>query len=522
MPQLFKKRLTSLVIVASFISSLSGCTSFSDYVRNGFKVGPSYCPPPAPVAQRWIDQADIRVRTQADDISCWWTVFNDPVLNNLIATAYRQNLTVKQAGFRVLQARYLLAITRGEMFPQSQTLSGSYARIGAGQIFSDRWSTGFSLGWELDFWGRFRRAILAAEDTLDASVADYDNVMVTLLSDVAQNYVQIRTNEEQIRLLQANIEFQREVWEAAKKFVVIGKVEDLDVYQAESTLKQSEAGISQLQIDMRQAGNRLCVLLGMPPVDIERMLGKGTIPTAPPEVAVGIPANLIRRRPDVRRAEAVAMAQGEQIGIAQAELYPAFSINGNLGYTASNFSHLFTSQSFVGSVGPSFNWAILNYGRLVNNVRYQDARFYELVMAYQNTVLTANEEVENGIVTFLRAQERRKMLDDSVKAGQIARDIVLRKYGKMSGYDFNRLAVIEQNFITQQNAWAQAQGQIAQGLIQIYRAMGGGWEIRNNPPPEEQGFVPVALPLEEPNPAVPPMPQEAPNPLPNPPDAPQQ
>ena len=196
-----RPRLVSLLTVASMVMLSAGCTSFSEYVRNGFKVGPSYCPPPAPVAQRWIDQDDVRVRTQTDDLSCWWAVFNDPVLNNLIAVAYNQNLSVKEAGFRVLQSRYLLAITRGDLFPQRQTADGGYTRRGANQIFTDNWNFGFNMAWEIDFWGRFRRAVLAAEDNLDASVASYDNVMVTMLSDIAQNYVQIRTDQERIRLL---------------------------------------------------------------------------------------------------------------------------------------------------------------------------------------------------------------------------------------------------------------------------------------------------------------------------------
>ena len=149
---------------------------------------------------------------------------------------------------------------------------------------------------------------------------------------------------------------------------------------------------------------------------LAKFLGRGPIPTSPPDVAVGIPADLLRRRPDVRQAQAIAAAQGEQIGIAQADLYPAFVISGSLGYSANNLGNLFTPQSFQGSVGPSFNWNILNYGRIINNVRYNDARFRELILTYQNTVLLANEEVENGIVTFLRAQERRKMLDESVSS----------------------------------------------------------------------------------------------------------
>jgi NodT family efflux transporter outer membrane factor (OMF) lipoprotein len=501
--------------LAALVFSLSGCTSPGEYLRNCFKVGPNYCPPTALVAKQWIDAADVRVRSQSDDLSRWWMVFNDPVLNNLIACAYRQNLTLREAGYRVLESRYQLAIAKGEIFPQLQTASGSYRRSGASQFFSDNWNFGFSLAWELDFWGRFRRAIAAADDQLGASVADYDDVLVTLLSDIATNYVQIRTDQERIKLLQGNVEVQREIYELARRRLGIGTNAELDVQQAESTLRQTEAAIPLLEIDKRQAGNRLCVLLGMPPVDLEKILGKGSIPSAPPEVAVGIPADLLRRRPDIRRAERNAAAQAEQIGIAEAALYPAFTISGNLGYQANNFTDLFTSQAFTGSVGPSFQWALLNYGRIVNNVRYQDAGFQNLVVVYQNTVLQANEEVENGIVTFLRAQERKKILDESVRAGTIARGIATRLYGRVQGFDFNRYATIEQNLISQQDSWAQAQGQIAQGLISIYRALGGGWEMRFNPP-EPMPLAPAE------GPAAPALPEVLPTPLPAPPADPQQ
>ena len=527
-----RSRQASLAAIASLALLFAGCTSLCEYVRNGFKVGPNYCTVSAPVANNWIDSADVRIRNQCDDISQWWNVFNDPVLNNLIACAYRQNLTVKQAAFRVLQSRYQLAIARGEFFPQSQFASGSYSRAGSGATgFFDNWDFGFNLQWELDIWGRLRRAIQASDDQLAASVADYDDVMVTLLSDIAANYVQIRTDQERIKLLNENVQVQTSVYALTKTRLGVGTLAELDVQQAESTLKQTEAAIPLLEIDMRQANDQLCTLLGIPPADLMNMLGNASIPTTPPEIALGIPCEMLRRRPDIRRAERNAAAQAEQIGIAEADLYPIFTINGSMGWTAHNFSDLFTPQAFNGSVGPSFNWKLLNYGRIVNNVRFQDARFQELIAFYQNTVLQANQEVEDGLVTFLQAQERTKILNDSVKAGEIARGITLRLYETgQTGFDFNRYALIEQNLITQQDAWAQARGQIAQGLIAVYRALGGGWEIRLNPPPQPDIFMPVTPPPDAQLPGVPapgtaPMPEilpTPPNPMPNPNNAPQQ
>jgi NodT family efflux transporter outer membrane factor (OMF) lipoprotein len=302
-------------------------------------------------------------------------------------------------------------------------------------------------------------------------------VLVTLLGDVATYYVQARVLETQIELFRANARLQREILRIVEARFDAGRVSELDVDQAKSTLAQTEAQIPSLEISRRQATNRLCVLLGMPPSQLDERLGRNVIPEPPPEVIVGIPAELLSRRPDVRRAERTAASQSEQIGIAQADFYPYISISGTLGYSASEFSQLFRSRAFTGSVGPSFQWNILNYGRIANNVRLQDAVFQELVLAYQNTVLLAAEEVENGIVTYLKAQERAKLLDESVLNQEKAVKVVVAQY-KVGTADFTRVAQIEQDLVTQQNAAAQAHGLIVTGLIQVYRALGGGWEIR--------------------------------------------
>jgi NodT family efflux transporter outer membrane factor (OMF) lipoprotein len=498
---------------------MTGCTHWKDYIHNGFKVGPNFGRPGAIVAEHWIDEADVRVRTKSDDLSHWWTVFNDPVLNALIQDACQQNLSLRQAGLRVLQARYQLGIATGELFPQQQGASGSYLHTeraggglansgsfgGSNRVF-DQWSFGFNLAWELDFWGRFRRAVLASEDQLDASVANYDDVLVTLLGDIATNYVQMRVFEQQIELARANVQLQQDALDAAQSKLDAGLTSDLDTDQAQSNLSQTKAQIPLLEIARRQAANRLCVLLGIPPISLQDRLGTRAIPTAPVDVAIGIPAQLLARRPDVRRAEYQAAAQAEQIGIAESEFYPAIAISGSLGYQAAQFPQLFSSHAFNGSVGPSFQWKLLNYGRLANNVWLQDAAFRELVVVYEQTVLLASEEVENGIVTFLRSQERVQLLDESVTAARAAANTVLNQYSE-GLVDFNRVALLQQDLVLRQDLLAQAQGQIAQGLIQIYRALGGGWEIRTQPTNVEEVAEPVVTPTpDEPLPVPPPLP----------------
>jgi NodT family efflux transporter outer membrane factor (OMF) lipoprotein len=484
-------RLFTFSLLAGFISlafALCGCTPLTEYIHNGFKVGPNYRKPPAPVAPEWIDASDKRVRTETGDLSEWWKVFDDPILNDLICYAYRQNLTLREAGFRVLQARAQLAIAVGEIFPQSQAMTGEFMRNatsaelgrgggGGGNRFSSLWEYGFTLSWELDFWGRFRRAAESARDNLEASVEDYDGVLVTLLGDVAANYVTYRTTEERIKYAEKNVRIQRKTLAITRAKFEVGKATKMDVDQAESTLYQTWAAIPELQITLRQSANQLCILLGIPPQDLRAKLGPAPIPAAPPEVVVGIPADLLRRRPDVLRAERLAAAQCAQIGVAESEFYPHISINGTLDFEASRFAHLFRGDAMSGNIGPSFRWDIFNYGRILNNVRLQDAQFQQLVAAYQQSALTAAQEVENGIVTFLKAQERYQFQKKSVDAGNAALETVRAQWAAGT-VDFTRVAQLLQTQVILDDTLAQAQGEIATGLIQVYRGLGGGWQIR--------------------------------------------
>ncbi|HEV3003402.1 MAG TPA: efflux transporter outer membrane subunit, partial [Pirellulales bacterium] len=462
----------------------------------------------------------VRVRSETEDLSAWWSVFNDRALYDLVQTAYRQNLTLREAGFRVLQARALRGVAVGNLFPQSQYANGhalqeKLSRNAANrgflnQAFFAEWHYGLGLAWEIDFWGRFRRAIEAADANLNASVENYDDVLVTLLGDVAANYALLRTVEQQLAYVHDNIELQRRSLVIAQARFQGGQTTEVDVDMAQSILSQTEALVPQLKIQRRQVNNRLCVLLGMPVEDLEARLGAAPIPSAPSDVAVGIPADLLRRRPDVRRQERLAAAQSAQIGIAQADFYPAISITGDIGYTAAQFSRTFSGNSLEGFVGPTFQWKILNYGRIRNNVRVQRAAFQETVAAYQQTVLQANEEAENGLIEFLQSQQETTNYAESVAASKKAVTAALAQYdgGLVS---FIWVSFLEQNLVQQQNQLALAKNNIAQGLIQVYRALGGGWQIRLRGgeavpgqvpgPAREEPIVPAAENLPPPEPA---------------------
>jgi NodT family efflux transporter outer membrane factor (OMF) lipoprotein len=456
------------------------------------------------VAQEWIQANDPTVQNR--HVEEWWQVFGDPALNALIVTAYEQNPTLRIAGTRVLEARAGQAIAVGNIFPQSQTATGSYGRFNlnsnmplVGPLLSslppaDRtlafsnWLNGFNLTWELDLWGRLRRSIESNNALLDASVEYYDAAMVTLLADVATNYVQYRVAQQRIKIARDNVRIQERILALAEEKFRVGTTTRLDVEQARTVLEQTRSTIPSLQIALGQANDTLCTLIGMPPRDLEPELGPGPalgsnpMPSTPAWVATGIPADLLRRRPDVRAAERQVAAQSAQIGVAEAALYPTIAINGIIGWDAADFTKLFETKSFIGAVFPSFNWNILNYGRIKNNVRMQEAKTQELIATYQNTVLTAGREVQTPLRGFIRSREQAEDLDRSVKAATAATELGVRQY-RTGTIDFNRVFNLETTQVQQQDQLAVASGNIALNLVSVYRALGGGWELRKQQEP---------------------------------------
>jgi NodT family efflux transporter outer membrane factor (OMF) lipoprotein len=313
----------------------------------GCLVGPVFSAPSAPVADKWLEANERSVDTRHQEYRNWWTVFHDPVLNRLIETAYNQNLSLVSAGTRVLEARAQLGVAIGEFYPQLQHGTGSliYDRSShadptatPASVLRNFWrdALGLTVNWELDFWGKFRRGIESADAAYLASIASYDDVLVSLLGDVATTYIGIRTLEKQIEIARENVVKQKKALAVAEARFRGGAATKLDVYQAENILGETEATIPQLTILLKQGLNALRVLLGMPPEPLGDLLrGSNGIPVPPKDVAVGIPADLVRRRPDIRAAELVAAAQSAQIGIAEADLYPAFSLLGTFGTATS-------------------------------------------------------------------------------------------------------------------------------------------------------------------------------------------
>jgi NodT family efflux transporter outer membrane factor (OMF) lipoprotein len=463
----------------------SGCVATGplEYVRNGFKVGPNYRRPPAPVAQEWIGAQDPRVQGPPPRDGDWWDVFGDPTLSSLIYRAYQQNANLRSVGTRVLQARAQQAITVGNIFPQSQQLTGLFAQGTFAAKPNHIDLTAFNLSWELDFWGKYRRQVESANARLDASVENYDDALVTLLADVATNYVQYRIAQQRIKIARANLQTQEELVALAARQRKVGTATALDVEQLRTLMEQTRSTIPALQIVQGQANDRLCTLLGEPPHDLEPELGPGAelgqlpMPRTPSSVAAGLPADLLRRRPDVRSAERQVAAQSAQIGVATADLYPSISIGSMLGYADLNLGLPMAPHGFLAFFTPQFSWNILNYGRLVNSVRLQDARTQELVATFQNTVLTAAQEVQTALRGFLRSQEQADALGRSAAAAVAATKVEEQLFRDIKA-DVNRLFTLENSQLQEQDNLAVAQGNIALNLINVYRALGGGWQLR--------------------------------------------
>jgi NodT family efflux transporter outer membrane factor (OMF) lipoprotein len=493
-------RAACLVLAVAVLAFISGCTGVGRWFQQDFKVGPDYCRPPAPVAVDWIDYENPDVASISTDYGCWWSVFGDPVLDQLVDTASLQNLTLQTAGMRILEARARLNIARGSLFPQTQQASGDFTQFNisgtnanSGNLITQDfgiWSTGFNASWELDFWGRFRRAIESKDALLNAEIENYDNVLVILQAEVATTYIQFRTLQQRLELAKKNVELQRRTVQIADVQFRNGKVTELDVAQAKENMAATESSIPELESGIRQTGNAMCVLLGVPLRDLRAELGEGSIPEGPAQILAGIP-DLLRRRPDVRRAERLAAAQSAAIGIAESEFYPHIAITGSIGYATENLSTLFNPQSVSSSIGPGFQWNILNYGRIRNNVRANEAKFHQLVLNYQNTVLAANQEVEDGIVSFLKERDRVVSLNESATQAQRSVDIGTTQYrgGRVS---FQPVVYMQQILARRQDELATSRGSVAANLVSIYKALGGGWQTRMGVPGMPLDAVPTA------------------------------
>ena len=467
-------RLNTIVLNCLMALLISGCTT----------LGPDYSTPEVDIESGWNDAKDPRVSNVSSADPKWWeTAFQDAEINQLVETALQQNLSLRSAGLRVLQSQQQLAIAIGNQYPQQQQMTGLAGREKSGGVIFNDYNLGLNLSWEIDFWGRFKRQIESASADLDASVADYDNVLISLVSQVVQNYILIRTFQERIKVARNNIKLQRESLKITQAKYKAGEISELDVDQADSLLNNTIATVSSLEISLYQFKNSLAVLLGKAPQEYNYLLAeKRKIPSTQANIAIGMPQNIIRKRPDIRSAERQLAAQSAEIGFAVTELYPHLGIGGSIGSSAEHSSDLFTSDAEIWNLYGMFQWNIFNYGRLKSNVRLQDALFQQLLVDYHNTILQAQVDVENAIVAYLKSHEQLKSYKLATEASQRAVNVSNIQY-QNGLINFNTVISNLQALSQQQDLLSSARGNVATNLVQVYKALGGGWEIRDNRDP---------------------------------------
>lgn len=482
-------------------------------------VGPNYKTPKAEVETQWVESIAVSKRAPGSSDAFWWRKLNDPVLNRLIEIAYKNNPTLQMAGVNILGARAQLNHAIGNLFPQTQGIGGGSTwyyltpqgggnsstqfqpGTPLGQAFSQQLSNNlnsggaqlgpnlylsqflFNASWEVDFWGKYRRQVQADKASYLSSVAAYDNALVTLIGDVAASYVNIRTTQELIRVTQENITLQKESLRIATERFKAGQVSQQDPQQAQTELSQTQSQIPSLENTLQQAKNGLALQLGMTPAAVEPLIRPGRLPAPPARIIAGIPVDLLRRRPDVRMAGLNAASQSALIGVQTANILPAFSLTGTFGYanqanSTYSLANIFTWQNSIVASGASFTMPVFNYMRLVNNVRVQNARFQSAVLNYQNTVLNAQKEVENGLSQFSHGKQGVEYLQSAVKSAKTSTDLALYRY-KCGQTDYTTVLTIEQQLMSVESSLVSAQGNVLLGLVSAYRALGGGWQLRD-------------------------------------------
>lgn len=456
----------------------------------GCAVGPQYTKPEIKPKESFNTQGSAQLSAQPAADSAWWKAFNDPTLERLIQTAYSQNLPLRTAGVRIMEGRAMLGIAAGRRYPQLQAAFASVSGINLSenvannQTFNrDFWDfqLGFDVAWEADFWGKFSKTVKAEQAAYLSSVADYQQALVSLSAEVARTYAVIRTFEVLIEQARRNVAVQEEGFQIADARFRNGATSELDVAQARTLLENTRASIPQLEISLVQSKNALSTLLGQNPGAVDALLqGPQVIPAAPAQVAVSIPAEMLRRRPDIRSAELVAMSQSERIGIAKAELYPRIVFYGTLGLQKTTGGEgesisLFNPASLFFALGPKIHWPFFNYGRLENQVRIEDARFQQLLFGYQNSVLKASQEVEDAVVGFVKAQEAAAAQENAVTAARRSVELAFLQY-REGAADFLRVLDAERTQLQEENSLARIRSSVVTNLISLYKSLGGGWE----------------------------------------------
>ena len=461
------------ILACGCLLSLSAC-----------RVGPNYEPPVTAIPDRyaWTDPAQTNPPAEP---ATWWRLFHDPVLNKLMARASVANFDLRIAAEQIVEYQAMYGVTSAERFPDINALASySRERTPAGDLsipgFADPaanndWVVGLDASWEIDLFGRIARAIEAAQGDLQAIIEDWRYAMVTVRAEVAITYIDIRTTQARLYALQANLRAQRLFVDLLQQQFEAGTTTEAAVSQAAATLASDEALLPGMTALLSQQTAALAVLLGITPGAMAEALPTvGEIPVPPGEIAVGIPADLIRRRPDIRAAERTLAAATARIGEAKAELYPKLSLTGQFGFTSTSFSDLFNWSSRAYAAGPAVSWNLFNGGRFQSLIDRQESVTRQALLAYEQTVIEAIGEVESSLNAFVCAVQQRTDWNDAVAEAHQAYRLTRQQY-EQGVTDLFSVITAQQNLLTAEDSLAQAQGLAAQSLVSVYRALGGGW-----------------------------------------------
>ncbi len=446
------------------------------------KVGPDYTKVEPNLPPKWHTELAgglTPAEMQAETLAHWWTTLDEPELTALMERTVRGNLDIQIALARIREARALRGISRADLFP---TLDASASAVKSrGSENSGRgtennlYSAGFDAGWELDIFGGARRAVEAAQADLEAAQEDLHATMVSLLAEVALNYVDMRTFQTRLSVTEANIKTQQETYDLNSSMYQAGMINELVVQQSLRILESSRSQIPTLESGMSAAKNRLAVLLGMQPGELHGKLGEQRpLPMLPPSVAVGIPAETLRQRPDILKAERNLAAQTARIGVATADLYPRFRLMGTFGFESLNGGDLLHWDSRTWSLGPGVSWKIFHGGAIRRNIDMWTARQEQALIQYQSAVLTAQEEVENVLTAYSKEQARRDSLSRASAAAQRAVMLAKEQY-KAGLVDFNNVLDAERSLLVLEDELALSNGAVISNLVRLYKALGGGW-----------------------------------------------
>jgi multidrug efflux system outer membrane protein len=471
------------IIAALVVLTQQGCTT----------VGPDYQTPVIDTPDVWTEAIAQQVaRGPHASLQNWWTVFEDPLLDKLIERARKANLNLKIAVSRVGESRAILAIARGEKLPLVNATAtaarnklsddGPLQQVAPAGGFDSQslFQTGVDAVWEIDVFGQVRRTIEAAGDGYQASIEDYRDVQVTLFAEVALAYVDIRAAQQRISYARENIEAQSGSLALARVRYETGLSSKLDVAQAAANLAATQATLPSLELSLNQALNRLAVLLGQNAGSLQAEFSTTQpIPTPGTAIGIGVPADVLRQRPDIRRAERLLAAQTAQIGVATADLYPRFALSGMFGLQSRSLSNLFDSSSLTWGLGAPVQWNIFSGGRVRGNIQVQDEKTQQLLFLYEDKVLAAIEEVENAIIAYDLNKERVQYLQTATSATQEAVELVLVQYD--TGLtDFNNVLVTQRDLFSQQDQLVVSEAEVIVNLITLYKALGGGWDVEES------------------------------------------